>query len=76
MLNDPEMCEMVGRSLGPSLQILHLGLGASEIEAKGEYIIQTRITKLRQDLQQKKHPNSLNYLTMRTNTSRKECDRI
>jgi DnaJ-class molecular chaperone len=31
------MCEMVGRSLGASLQILDLGLGASEIEAKVKY---------------------------------------
>jgi DnaJ-class molecular chaperone len=31
------MREMVGRSLGASLQILDLGLGASEIEAKVKY---------------------------------------
>jgi hypothetical protein len=31
------MCEMVGRSLGPSLQIIDLGLDASEIEAKVKY---------------------------------------
>ena len=36
-LNNPEMCEMIGRSLGASLQILDLGLGASEIEAKMKY---------------------------------------
>ena len=36
-LNNPEMCEMVGRSLGASLQILDLGLGASEIESKVKY---------------------------------------
>ena len=31
------MCEMIGRILGASLQILDLGLGASEIEAKVKY---------------------------------------
>jgi len=35
--NNPKMCEMVGHSLGASLQILDLGLGASEIEAKVKY---------------------------------------
>jgi hypothetical protein len=42
-LNNPEMCEMIGHSLGPSLQILDLGLGASEIEAKMKYRQLSRI---------------------------------
>ena len=36
-LNNPELCEMIGRSLGASLHILDLGLGASKIEAKMKY---------------------------------------
>jgi len=42
-LNNPEMCEMIRRSLGASLQILDLGLGASEIEAKMKYRQLSRI---------------------------------
>ena len=76
------MCEMVGRSLGASLQILDLGLGASEIEAKVKYRQLARIY----------HPDKNNQATTGLTTeeasefskllnnanesSRKECDRI
>ena len=52
-LNNPEMCEMIGRSLGASLQIFDLGLGASEIEAKMKY----------RQLSQIYHPDKNNQAT-------------
>ena len=67
-----------GCSLRASLQSLGLGKGASKIEAKMKYWQLARIyhpdknNPLSQDSQQRKHPNSLNYSTMQTNTSKKD----
>jgi curved DNA-binding protein CbpA len=52
------MREMVGRSLGPSLRILDLGLGASEIEVKLKY----------RQLSQIYHPDKNNPATTRLTT--------
>jgi len=74
-LNNPELCEMIGRSIGASWQILHLGLGASEIEAKMKYG-QDKINPAIKGLTAEEASEFFKLLNNAKNTSRKDFDWI